>query len=75
MPEAARRDFVQWGPFPTAAQQFGLLLQHEVPANLMLQAEPTAIALQDDRPVNEYCFLNRFDWRHPVLSILLALRN
>ena len=57
MPPAARADLVEWGPFPTAEQQFAVLLKREVPIDWVISADINAPAMQDDRPINEYDLL------------------
>jgi spermidine synthase len=65
MPPNAAADLVEWGPFPTAEQQFAAVLKNEVPVDLLIAQDRNAPALQDDRPVNEYGLLRhtRF-WTH-----------
>jgi len=58
LPASAARDFVEWGPAPTAAGQFEILLQNELSLKQMIADAPDAPALDDDRPTNEY-----FAWR------------
>lgn len=55
-PEAAR-DLVEWGPAATAAEQFSLVLDRELPLEAVLAGAPHVPALRDDRPINEYHFL------------------
>jgi hypothetical protein len=57
-PEAAR-DLVEWGPAATAADQFSLVLDRQVPLEAVLAGAPRVPALRDDRPINEYYFLRR----------------
>lgn len=58
LPEAAARDFVEWGPAATAEGQFEILLKNEISIDEMIAGAPDAPALEDDRPTNEY-----FAWR------------
>jgi hypothetical protein len=58
LPASAARDFVEWGPAPTAAEQFETLLNNELSLKQMIADAPDAPALDDDRPTNEY-----FAWR------------
>ena len=53
----AAADFVEWGPFSTAEQQFGILAQNPVTLDALIQRSPATPALQDDRPINEYYLL------------------
>jgi len=57
MPANAAADLVEWGPFPTAEQQFAELLKREVPIDTVISADRSARAMQDDSPVNEYYLL------------------
>ena len=57
MPASAAADLVEWGPFPTAEQQFAELLKREVPIDTVISADRSARAMQDDSPVNEYYLL------------------
>lgn len=57
MPPNAAADLVEWGPFPSAEQQFAAVLKNEVPIDLLVAMDKDAPALQDDRPVNEYGLL------------------
>jgi spermidine synthase len=70
MPASAEADLVEWGPFPTAEQQFAAVLKNEVSINLIIALDAYRPALQDDRPINEYYLLRDFGgWlygrRHP----------
>jgi spermidine synthase len=56
-PMQAAADFVEWGPNPTAEQQFAVLLKSEVPLQWLINFDKDAPALQDDRPINEYGLL------------------
>jgi hypothetical protein len=62
MPQSAAADLVEWGPFPTAEQQFAAILKREIPIDSVIAADPKAPAMQDDRPVNEYYLLR--NWLH-----------
>jgi hypothetical protein len=54
LPEAAARDFVEWGPYSTAQDQFAQLLgSQEAPTNI-LATGPDSPVLTDDHPFNEY---------------------
>lgn len=57
MPAGAAADLVEWGPFPNAEQQFAAILKHEVSVHRIVAANPSAPAMQDDRPINEYYLL------------------
>ena len=66
-PPRAASDLVEWGPFPTAEQQFAVVLKREVPVDWLISLDINAPAMQDDRPVNEYNLLRhtgaRLHWR------------
>jgi len=57
MPAGAVADLVEWGPFPTAEQQFASVLKREIPLNQLVAEDRDAPAMQDDRPLNEYYML------------------
>ena len=59
MPASASADLVEWGPFPTAEQEFAAVLKREVPISRLLAEDVYAPAMQDDRPVNEYYLLRQ----------------
>jgi predicted membrane-bound spermidine synthase len=59
MPEAARRDLVEWGPHPTAVEQLDAVLKAERPIDWTALAARAA-PLTDDRPVNEYFLVRRW---------------
>jgi len=65
MPASAAADLVEWGPFPTAEQQFAAVLKREVPIDWVIAADRDAPTMQDDRPVNEYYLLREAGaWLH-----------
>ena len=57
MPPTAAADLVEWGPFPTAEQQFASVLKREIPLSQLVAEDRDAPAMQDDRPLNEYYLL------------------
>ncbi|MDR3387416.1 MAG: fused MFS/spermidine synthase [Rudaea sp.] len=57
LPPAAVADLVEWGPFPTAEQQFAGVLSKEMPIDWLVARDRNAPAMQDDRPINEYYLL------------------
>jgi hypothetical protein len=57
-PKAAA-DLVEWGPEPTAELEFASVLHKELSLEQMIARAPQAVALQDDRPENEYYLLRR----------------
>ncbi len=54
LPAKAAADFVEWGPYPTAQQQFEILIPNSVSIDVLIQRSPGTPPLRDDRPVNEY---------------------
>ena len=61
-PPSAVADLVEWGPFPTAEQQFAAVLKNEIPVDLVIDLDKDAPVLEDDRPVNEYALLRHRHW-------------
>jgi predicted membrane-bound spermidine synthase len=59
MPPAAAADLIEWGPAHEAEAQFDAVLQHELSLDGLIQRAPNVPALQDDRPINEYCLWRR----------------
>ena len=62
MPASAAADLVEWGPFPTAEQQFAAVLKKEVSIDRLIAVEKDVPAMQDDRPLNEYYMLRNAGW-------------
>ena len=63
MPASAAADLVEWGPSPTAEQQFAAVLEKEIPVDWLVSMKGDAPTMEDDRPVNEY-YLLRDGWLH-----------
>jgi len=63
MPASAAADLVEWGPFPTAEQEFAAILKREAPIDWLIARDRNAPAMQDDRPVNEYYLLRSARFR------------
>jgi spermidine synthase len=59
LPPSAAQDLLAWGPRPTATEQFQAVVGAEFSVQSLIRADPSAPALSDDRPVNEYYFLRR----------------
>ncbi len=57
LPARAAIDIVEWGPHSFSADQFREVLLQEEPVEKFIAANPSAPALTDDRPVNEYYIL------------------
>jgi spermidine synthase len=68
MPAAAVEDMMEWGPYTTPSHQFSAILDTEFPLGRLLAASPRTVAMQDDRPVNEY-FLLRLLKRGPAATL------
>ncbi len=62
MPASAAADLVEWGPFPTAEQQFAAVLKKEIPIDRLIALDKDVPAMQDDRPLNEYYMLRNSGW-------------
>jgi len=64
MPRSAAQDLIEWGPAPSPAEQFSIILGRELALDQMISGAPDAPALQDDHPENEYFFLRKYlHWR------------
>src|SRR5215472_1521946 len=72
MPQAAVRDLMEWPFEPTAEQEMNHVLQHEIPIAEMVAADPNAVAMQDDHPVNEYVLLRKLKGSRFQAGSLLA---
>jgi len=59
LPDKAATDFLEWGPDTTPEGQFADVLKREISLDDLIQQAPTASALRDDRPVNEYYLTRR----------------
>jgi spermidine synthase len=70
MPAGATKDLMEWGPEATAEGQFAVVLNSELPLQQIIAQAPDTVALQDDRPVNEYYAL-RHKWLKPKRWYLL----
>jgi predicted membrane-bound spermidine synthase len=57
MPAKAVADMMEWGPAKTPDEQFGLMLSAEMTTDQLIALAPETVALQDDRPINEYFLL------------------
>jgi spermidine synthase len=75
LPPTAVTDLLEWGPAPTAEQQFAGVLNQELSLDAIINQDPGVPALQDDRPVNEYFILRRVmdrEYRRRVWGRFLA---
>jgi spermidine synthase len=75
LPPAAVTDLLEWGPAPTAEQQFAGVLNQELSLDSLIALDHGVPALQDDRPVNEYFILRRVldpEFRRRVWGRVLA---
>lgn len=59
LPSRAAADLIEWGPWRNVERQFQTVLGREVPLERLIDMDPKAPTLEDDRPVNEYDFLRR----------------
>jgi hypothetical protein len=59
LPPAAARDLIEWGPSSSALGQFQTVLAKELQIQDLIQGDPSAPLLTDDRPVNEYYLLRQ----------------
>jgi hypothetical protein len=59
LPPAAARDLIEWGPASNVVSQFETVLGRELRILDLIQEDPSAPLLTDDRPVNEYYLLRR----------------
>jgi hypothetical protein len=59
LPPAAARDLIEWGPTSSAMDQFKLVLARGLQIQDLVQGDPSAPLLTDDRPVNEYYLLRQ----------------
>jgi hypothetical protein len=57
MPTSAAKDLIEWGPQATPEGQLVMVLNNEISLDNLFAEDPSAPALQDDRPVNEYYLL------------------
>jgi spermidine synthase len=58
LPPDASTDLVEWSD-STPEELFQSVLELELPLSTIIQGDPSAPALQDDRPVNEYFLIRR----------------
>jgi spermidine synthase len=59
LPAGAVADLVEWGPASTPEDQFALVLHREMQLGDLIGEDPSAPALTDDRPINEYYLMRR----------------
>jgi spermidine synthase len=75
MPATAAKDLIEWGPSSSAEQQFKSVLDAEVPMASLIQKNPGAPVLADDRPVNEYFLLRRLSEPQFIKTVKHQLFN
>ena len=73
LPVDAADDLTEWGPASTPEAQFQLMLDQEIPVEKLLQEDPDAPALQDDRPVNEFFLIRKVSQRGYLKQALKRL--
>ncbi|OGR91901.1 MAG: hypothetical protein A2992_08300 [Elusimicrobia bacterium RIFCSPLOWO2_01_FULL_59_12] len=59
VPKAVREDLLEWEPRRTVTDLFKLTLKQELPILEMLERHHDAVAISDDRPINEYYMIRR----------------
>ena len=59
LPADAAADLVEWEPNETPKSIFDAIVGGELPPAVVIALDPTAPALTDDRPLNEYYLLHR----------------
>ncbi len=72
LPASAAADLVEWGPASSPEQMFKVVLDSEMSLAGIIQEDPEAPALRDDRPVNEYFLVRRL--RDPRFLQTIAQR-
>ncbi len=72
LPAGAAADLVEWGPASSPEQMFKVVLDSEMSLAGIIQEDPEAPALRDDRPVNEYFLVRRL--RDPRFLQTIAQR-
>ena len=60
LPAPAAADLVEWGPETSPQKQFDRVLLQEVSLTSLAAEDPSAPAMRDDMPVNEYFVLRRY---------------
>ena len=61
MPAAALRDIMEWPFEPSAERELDFVLKRETSLSRIIASDPNAVAMQDDRPVNEYVLLRKLE--------------
>ncbi len=62
MPRSAVADMMEWEAHKDSTSPFASMVEHELSVDSLIANVPQAPALEDDRPVNEYCLLRRLHW-------------
>jgi predicted membrane-bound spermidine synthase len=62
LPEAARRDLLEWSDGASLEQMIGAVLAGEMELSKLTSTDPRVV-ITDDRPLNEYFLLRRRGWR------------
>lgn len=70
MPASAAADMIEWGPESSPERQFAAALRREIPLEQLIQKDPTAPAMVDDRPVNEYYYLRQHRFSQRIVAHL-----
>jgi spermidine synthase len=61
MPAAALRDTMEWPFEPSAERELDFVLKRETSLSRIIASDPNAVAMRDDRPVNEYVLLRKLE--------------
>jgi spermidine synthase len=61
MPAAALRDIMEWPFEPSAERELDFVLKRETSLSRIIASDPNAVAMRDDRPVNEYVLLRKLE--------------
>jgi len=64
LPQAAAKDFVEWGPNASPEKQFQEVLSREISLDDLVSRDARAPVLRDDRPFNEYYLLRNMFRTH-----------
>ena len=72
MPAAAVRDIIEWPFEPSAERELDFVLKRETSLSGIIASDPDAVAMQDDRPVNEYVLLRKLESNRTQPGSLVA---
>ena len=72
MPQSAVRDLMEWPFGRTPEDEVNYVLKREISITQLESADPNALAMQDDHPVNEYVLLRKLKGSRFQAGSLLA---